>query len=229
MPSATTRITPFCANKGCHPNLTVHPECNLASTCVRDFVTDLNELHCELKQHIADAQCRYQHSADSRHSPAPEFKIGSHAFIKAQFFHMTRPTKKLSKKFLGPYEIIAQPGSHSVTLQLLDSLCTVHPVFHISMLEPAVPNTIPDRVQPPPPPIMVDDEPEFKISEILDTKINNCHHTGKFLYLVHWTGYKGTDEETLWILASELGHASKLVMDFHKAYPAKPGPLSSLS
>ena len=76
---------------------------------------------------------------------------------------------------------------------------------------------------------MVDDEPEFEISEILDTKINNRRCACKLLYLIHWMGYKGTDEETSWILTSELGHASKLIADFHKAYPAKPGPLSSLS
>ena len=142
---------------------------------------------------------------------------------------MTRPSKKISKKFLGPYEIIAQASSHSVTLQLPDSLCAGHPVFHVSMLEPAFPNTIPDRVQPPPPPVMVNDELEFEISEILDTKIDNHRRACKLLYLVHWTGYKGTDKETSWILTSELGHASELVMEFHAKYPAKPGPLSKLS
>ena len=141
--SATTRITPFFANKGYHLNLTVHPERDLTSTHARDFVTDLNGLHQELRQHIADAQRRYQAMADSRHLPALEFKIGSHMFVKAQFFRTTRPSKKLSKKYLGPYEIIARPGSHFITLQLPDSLCAVHPVFHISMLEPAVPNMIP--------------------------------------------------------------------------------------
>ena len=73
---------PFYANKGYHPNLMVHPERDLASahahdfasTCARNFVTDLNQLHHELKQHIADAQHCYQHLADSRHSLAPEFK-----------------------------------------------------------------------------------------------------------------------------------------------------------
>ena len=30
-PSATTGITPFFANKGYHPNITVFPECKLAS------------------------------------------------------------------------------------------------------------------------------------------------------------------------------------------------------
>src|SRR5882672_9519901 len=55
-PSATTGITPFFSNKGYHPNLTVHPKCNLASARAHNFVTDLNELHQQLRQHIAEAQ-----------------------------------------------------------------------------------------------------------------------------------------------------------------------------
>ena len=96
------------------------------------------------------------------------------------------------------------------------------------MLEPAHPDPIPDRVQPPPPAIMVDDEPKFEISEILNSKINNRRRTCKLLYLVQWMGYEGTDEETSWILATELGHATELVSDFHLAYPGKPGPLLRL-
>src|SRR6266481_9424316 len=137
---------------------------------------------------------------------------------------MTPPSQKLSDKFLGPYEILAHLGTHSVTLRLPDSLCAVHPVFHISMLESAFPNPIPDRVQPPPPPILVNDEPEFKIliSKILDSKIDNRHCAFKLLYLVCWTRYEGTDKETSWILASKLGHTSELVADFHSSYLAKP-------
>src|SRR5882724_5190915 len=139
---------------------------------------------------------------------------------------MTRPSKKLSNKFLGPYEVLAQLGTHSVTLQLPDSLRAVHPVFHVSMLEPAHPDLISDQVQPPPPAIMVDDKPEFEISEILNSKIDNQCRACKLLYLVWWMGYEGTDEETSWILATELRHATELVSDFHLAYPGKPGPLS---
>src|SRR5882724_2472733 len=142
---------------------------------------------------------------------------------------MTRPSKKLTEKFLGPYEILACPSTHSITLRLPDSLRAVHPVFHVSMLEPVTPNLIPGCIQPPPLPITVDDEPEFEILEILDSKIDNHRRTCKLLYLVCWTGYEGTDEETSWILASKLGHASELVTDLHSAYSAKPGPLSSLS
>ena len=115
--------------------------------------------------------------------------------VKAQFFRTTWPSKKLSDKFLGPYKILALPGTHSVTLQLLDSLRAVHPGFHISMLESATPNLIPDRIKPPPPPIIVDNEPEFEISEILDSKIDNRHCAWKLLYLFHWRGYECTDKK----------------------------------
>ena len=75
---------------------------------------------------------------------------------------------------------------------------------------------------------MVDNEPKFEISEILDSKIYNRRHACKLLYLVRWMGYEGTDKETSWILTTELGHVIELVSDFHSAYPNKLGPLLCL-
>ena len=46
--SATMMVTPFYANKGYHPNLTIHPEQDLASSWNKEFVTNLNELHQHL-------------------------------------------------------------------------------------------------------------------------------------------------------------------------------------
>ena len=93
---------------------------------------------------MAAVQLLYQGTVDTSQIPALEFLIGSRAFVKAQFFHTTRPSKKLTDKFLGLYKVIAQPGTHSVTLRLPDSLRAVHPVFHVLMLEPATLNAIPN-------------------------------------------------------------------------------------
>jgi hypothetical protein len=46
---------------------------------------------------------------------------------------------------------------------------SVHPVFHVSQLEPATLNTIPNCIQPPPPPVEVNGETKYEISEILDS------------------------------------------------------------
>ena len=223
-PSATTGISPFFANKGYHPNLMVHPEWDLASSWAQTFAVDLDQLHQELKEHIKTAQSWYQVSADLQQNDALELETGSHAFVKAQFFWTTRPSKKLAEKYLGPFEVIAQVGSHSCTLRLLDSMCAVHPVFHVSMLEPATLNPIPNRIQSPPPPVKINGEPKYELLEILDSKVDkHCRHC-HILYLVCWAGYEGTDKETSWVLASELGNAPKIISDFHATYPAKPGP-----
>ena len=149
--------------------------------------------------------------------------------MKAKYFWSTRPSKKLSEKNLGPYPIIAQVGSLFFTLRLPDSMHAVHLVFHVSQLKPAIPNTIPNRTQPPPPPppVEVDGEPEFEISEILDSKIDCRCKTCKLLYLVWWSGYEGTDEETSWLLATELGNATELLDEYHSQYLDKPGPMAS--
>ena len=99
----------------------------------------------------------------------------------------------------------------------------VHPVFHVSQLELATPNIIPNRVQPPPP-VKVDGKPEYEITKILNSKLDRCRRQCPLLYLVRWAGYEGTDEETSWLVANELGHASELVLDYHASYPDKPGP-----
>ena len=160
----------------------------------------------------------------SQREPAPDFQVGQQVYISAEHIRTTRPSKKLSEKYLGPFDIIACPGTHSFTLRLPEHLRAIHPVFDVSQLEPSLPNTIPNRTQPPPPPVEIDGEIEYEITEILDSKIDNRRRC-KLLYYVKWSGYEGTDEETSWLPATELEHAQELVADFHAWYPRKPGPL----
>ena len=226
-PSATTRVSPFFANKGYHPNITIHPEHDLTSAQAHEYSIDLNSLHEFLHEKMAHIQQWYQGPADARQTLAPDFKVSDQVFVKAKYFCSMWPSKKLSKKNLGPYTIIAQAGSHSFTLQLPDSMNSVHPIFHVSQLEPSIPNTIPNWVQSLPPPIEVDGEPEYEISEILDSKIDCWWCNCKLPYLVCWSGYEGTDDETSWLLATELSHASELMHDYHLWYPNKPRPHST--
>jgi hypothetical protein len=81
-PSDTTGVSPFFANKGYHPNLSVHPERDIASNRAREFAVDLGELHDYLKSNIRDAQSRYQKSADKNRLLAPDFQIGQEVYVK---------------------------------------------------------------------------------------------------------------------------------------------------
>jgi hypothetical protein len=81
-PSATTGVSPFFTNKGYHPNITIHPECDLALQHARQFTVDLDDLHTMLKTEITEAQHHYQKSTDSCRLPALEFTVGDKVFIK---------------------------------------------------------------------------------------------------------------------------------------------------
>jgi len=63
--SATTGVSPFFANKGYYPNITVHSERDIASSQAHDFAVDLDDLQSTLKAEISAAQQRYQKSTDA--------------------------------------------------------------------------------------------------------------------------------------------------------------------
>ena len=79
-----------------------------------------------------------------------------------------------------------------------------------------------------PPPNNIEGELEYKISKIVDSKIDKRRRSCKLLYLVCWLGYENIDEELSWLPAMKLKHAEELVSNFLSAYPQKPGPISKL-
>ena len=166
-------------------------------------------------------QCRY---ANMHCMALLNFLLGSEAYICAEFFHVTRLSKKLSDKMLGPFKVVARLGSHSYTLCLPNCMCLVHPVFHILMLEPHTPNTISGRIQSPPPPETIDGEEHFEINAICNSTII-CHYHMLLHYLVKWKGYEETSEGLEWVSAEDIQVLDALA-DFHALNPDKPGPIN---
>ena len=141
------------------------------------------------------AQQHSQKSVNVWCFPAPDFKVGDKVFVKAKFFQTTQPSKKLSKKYLRPYKIIAQPGTLLFTLCFPESMGSVYPVFHVSMLKPAMSNTFFERIQLAPTLVIIDRESKYEISQIVDSKID-CQRAWKLLYKVIWLGYEDTGDES---------------------------------
>src|SRR5258708_5045420 len=150
--SATTGISLFFVNKGYHPRLSTNLLAPSSSSEAQCYVVDLDQLHSQFKASIADAQECYQKAADRQRIPSPAFRIGNRVYVKVKVFCTTQPSRKLAEKNLGLFEIIGTPGTHSITVRLPQQFRGVHPVFHVSQLEPAFPNPFPHREQPPPPP-----------------------------------------------------------------------------
>ncbi|MBW0512486.1 hypothetical protein O181_052201 [Austropuccinia psidii MF-1] len=165
-----------------------------------------------------------RYSDKSRESP-PVFNPGYMVWLSSKNIKATRPTKKLSERWLGPFPIFKKVSTHAYHLKLPSQWKYIHPVFHISLLEPVKTSTIPNRHQEPPPPIIIEEEDKWEVSQILDSKIKRR----KLWYLVEWKGFSQYSERSTCEPAKNLKNCPELVKYFHSLYPDKPGPDSSKS
>lgn len=227
-PHSATGVSPFFANKGYHPSLDVHLE-TAAPTDASAFASDLNALHTHLREQLATTLKQYADATRDRRDPIPEtLEVDDFAWLDARNITTKRPMKKLDHKWIGPFRILEKVSTHARRLELPRPLRSIHPVFHVSLLQPDHPNTIPNRVEDPPPPVDVDGEDEYEVAEILDSKINRKYKDEGLLYTVRWKGYEGTAEEITTEPVRFLTNASELIAEFHDKHPRKPGPLAKL-
>jgi RNase H-like domain found in reverse transcriptase/Reverse transcriptase (RNA-dependent DNA polymerase)/Integrase zinc binding domain/Integrase core domain/Chromo (CHRromatin Organisation MOdifier) domain len=221
-PSETTGLSPFFANYGFDPRLDFDLEGpanpNPGELKAQEVATYFATLHDWLRAELLRGQHRYQEGADNRRTPAPRFSVGDLVWLRAPNIRSERPSRKLDHRRLGPFPVKRVISSHAYELELPDTM-RVHPVFAVSLLDPAAADPLPGQRNPPPPPVIVDNAEEYEIDEILDSKY--ARKTLK--YLVKWVGY----DSPTWEPAHMLNQAVA-VDNFHAAYPAKPGPLSYL-
>ncbi|MBW0480077.1 hypothetical protein O181_019792 [Austropuccinia psidii MF-1] len=120
-------------------------------------------------------------------------------------------------------EFLKKVGSHAYHLKLPQQWKPANPVFHVSLLEPVKQSTIPNQHQLLPPPVLVEEQEEWEVAQVLDSKLKR----GKLWYLVQWKGNSEYPVRTTWEPASNLTNSPDLVKDFHSLYPDKPGPNTS--
>src|SRR5882724_8821810 len=153
---SATMVTPFFANKGFHPKLEVSLEL-VVSVAAHQVATDLKELHLYLHNQIARTLKQYEAHAMSQHLPIPSFKFRDTVWLDSRNIQTTHPSKKLDHHFLGPFPIMEKVSSHAFHLGLSLALSHIHPVFHVSLLQPTSSSEIPNRAVDPPPPVELDD------------------------------------------------------------------------
>ncbi|MBW0529004.1 hypothetical protein O181_068719 [Austropuccinia psidii MF-1] len=185
--------------------------------------TKIQSVQQDVQREMEVSINRFKRYADIGRASPPVFNPGDMVWLSSKNIKSTRPTKKLSERWLGPFQILKKVSTCAYHLKRSSQWKSIHPDFHISLLEPVKTSTIPNGYQEPPRPIIIEKEEELEDSQILDSKIKR----GKLWYLVEWKGFSQDPERSPWEPTKNLKNCPELVKYFHSLYTDKPGPNSS--
>lgn len=225
--SASSTVSPFFAVYGYEPRLSFDWRVTSVSTDetrnwnherAREMINKMEGIWNHCKKQLQKSQ-EVQARNANRSRKDVTFEIGDKVFISARDINQGRPSRKLSFKRIGPYSIIAKVG-HAYRLELPPGL-GLHPVMHASKLSKDPNDPLEGQTQAPQPSILVEQEEEWIVEEILDSKKKN----GNIYYLTKWEGHP---PDPKWYPARNFDHAPRKLKEFHVKYPTKPGPPKEL-
>jgi hypothetical protein len=131
------------------------------------------------------AQQRQKALADKRHVDRV-YKVGDKVLLSTKYLNLKHrePSRKLLPKWIGSFEVVQVVGPVGYKLKMNPGW-RVHPVFHVSLLEPYSED---GRVQPPPPPVEMEGALEYEVQSILEHRFRGPKHPKAFCKVV-WKGY----------------------------------------
>ena len=211
----TSRITHNTTNTMYNHNTTRQ---HLQAQGAGEVTERMEEILVFAKKHIAEARERMSEQAN-RHHKDVDYEVEDMVFLNSKNIKTQRSLKKLNDKMLGPFKIIAKIG-RAFRLELPRTML-IHNVFHSSLLRKAATDPLPDQRQTPSPPIIVNDQEEWEVDEILNSRHFECGR--QLQYQVKWHGW---DRDLEWYNANgeEFENCKKLIQEYHQANPEKLGP-----
>ena len=189
--SESTKISPFFANTGWDPRITTDlnqpARGDVDDARAHRLASKMAEIHEFARTSMIDAQLRYQDQADNQRTTAPRFRLGDLVWFLSKNMRSVRLSRKLDHKREGPFRIMEDPNLKTPYPYKVEfpADIRVHPVRHISELEPAADGSYPGQVALPPPQVEIEGEEEWEVEEVLDAKIRYR----KLQYLIKWTDY----------------------------------------
>ncbi|MBW0514202.1 hypothetical protein O181_053917 [Austropuccinia psidii MF-1] len=104
--------------------------------------TKLQSVQQVFKEELESEIKCFKKDADRNRAIPPDFQPADKVWLAFKNIKTTEPTKNLSERWLGPFEVLKKIGSHAYHLKLPQQWNLVHPVLHVSLLEPVKQSTI---------------------------------------------------------------------------------------
>jgi predicted aspartyl protease len=218
--SDTLQMSPFFAVTGQHPRMSFDPVRKSNAKLLRKeedgrkIAERMEDIVDHARGQMMIAQQRQEEQKNAGSDPGTAYKVGDKVWLLAKNLRTQRPSKKLDHKAEGPYRIKRVVNPVAFELDLPKSV-KIHPVIHTSLLRLDPDNAVQDQVNEPPPPVIIQDQEEFEVEEIVDSR----RFRNKLQYKVRWIGYP---PDNTWYPADNFEHAVEARSAFHSRYPEKP-------
>jgi hypothetical protein len=182
----TTRLTPFFANCGYHPEMYFKSPKDARFRFEKAAGERLGKLQVardRLRESILETQERQTKYAGGKEMT---FEVGDKVWLSAKHIHTARASKKLCYKRLSPFQVTKVINRNAYRLELPYSM-KVHNVFHVSLLDRYV-DPIPGQQPSDPPPAITAENPEdeeWEVERVLDSR----GQYRRLWYLVQWADH----------------------------------------
>ena len=213
--SSASGLSPFEASLGYQPPLFEPQEVEVAVPSMQTHLRRCLRVWRTTRTALLRAGERARRGADRRRTPAPIYQQGQKVWLSTKDLPLQTSDKKLSPRFVGPFEIQRVLNPAAVRLRLPASM-NVHPVFHVSRVKPVSHSSLMPPASVPPPPELVEGHPQWKVRRLLKVRRRGLG----FQYLIDWEGY-GPEERT-WVSRKLIVDPS-LLTDFYRANPGALG------
>ncbi|SJL16281.1 uncharacterized protein ARMOST_19801 [Armillaria ostoyae] len=185
-----------------------------------DFSQEMAKIHKETETALEEAAGRMKTQYDKHKRPSRDYHARDLIWLDTTNLHLPRPKKKLNDKCIGPFKILKKTGTSAYKLKLPPHW-KIHPRFNEKLLTPYTPPSFPNQEQPPPPPPdLIEDEEQWELEEVLDSKTCKVRakrgqpSTTVIDYFVKWKGW--TREHNSWVAESDMGNAKEAIADYKK-------------
>ena len=135
---------------------------------------------------------------DRKAKQQPDITVGDLVMLNAKNIRTKRPIKKLSLNLYGPFKVMETRGNRAFKLEI-SPRWKIHPIFHVSHLEPYRHSYRPGREQPPREPEGIDGNLEWEVERIVKSEIITYVRSRRRMqdirYFVKWAGCS-EDENT---------------------------------
>ena len=135
------------------------------------------------------------------------WKARDKVWLKTRNLKLQVPSRKLSTKQIGPFEITQVISSIAFCLKL-PKQWKIHDIFHAFLLSSYRETLEYSSNFPQPPPELTRTEEEYEIDKI----INHWGTTARRQYLIHWKGY--SNAEQTWESELNLGNALAVLKEY---------------